>query len=119
MQCKYSVIKWMQDTIREETINIGITLHCLDNGVINTVCDYNKINIIKILYPEISIKNLLIIFKEIETKNTLTLEKCNIYYLAINADMHANSIRFSAPKGLLTENLEAEMDELLLQYVKI
>jgi len=111
--CRYLVVKYVDDEVKDEPINIGIILQSKKDFKISSkfVTDYQKLRyrvgncsmvklILESIVDEISKSKEKDILKKIETKYT-------------------GKLRFSEYRGTLAKSLDKEVDSLYNRYVSI
>ena len=122
-QCKTSIVKIVPDPIKDESINVGVILHCPKMNYIDCMISREKLKHIKFLYPDVNSKYLENILSDIEIKYSfnnvgiINLEYSDISILNKKMASHTNQLRFSEPRGVLAENLDEELYNLFSQYV--
>lgn len=108
MDAYKSIIRLVPDGLRNEKFNIGIILE--SKNYFKWEINLDKIYIIKkYLYPDLNIGLI---------KNAINdLEDILIRERIKNINIYNGLIRFTEFKGLLTDNLDDEFDELMTLYV--
>ena len=111
--CRYLVVKYVDDEVKDEPINIGVILQSKKDFKISSkfVTDYTKLRyrvgncsmvklILESIVDEISKSKEKNILKKIESKYT-------------------GKLRFSEYRGTLAKSLDNEVDSLYNRYVSI
>ncbi|MCH7648862.1 MAG: DUF3037 domain-containing protein [Thaumarchaeota archaeon] len=108
--CKYSIVKYVADEVRDEPINIGVVLQAKDNQFNNCqfITRFNKIRT-----AEEQPSFLKHVIEKIKHENSKEL--------GINelANKYNGKIRLSLPRVTITNNLEKEVELLFNRFVSI
>ena len=125
LACKFAIVQYMPDDVKQELINIGIILHCPDQGIIYTrfLSQLNKVS--KIL--TINQINEFRHFRNKMNKHVKSLKNKMIDphlelsitfdYLDSLVNLNFNKFYVKRPTPLLTANPSEKLDELFNLYV--
>jgi Protein of unknown function (DUF3037) len=124
--CKFAVIQYMPDVIKQESINIGVILHCPENGIIKArflkqlqkiTKMFNSVNINEYRnFKNVFNRHLKSTTKElIDAK--LNTPVMVMDYLDKFAEANLSKFTIRKPQPLLTEDPISKLDELFNLYV--
>lgn len=125
-QAKYMVIRFVPDLVKNEPINIGLILHCWNEYYIRSEISKEKAKLIEKYNPQIKKSILQALIEDID--NLFSSEKWllkenssedfkNEKYLDNYLLTHSNQLQFTNPKGIITQDLESEFEELFTELV--
>lgn len=114
--CQYTVIKFVPDVIKDEPINIGLFLYCVEKN--SLICDFSKekIGILPILNPGLNTSIVNAVAEDL--KSMFEKEGFNHPKLLEKLSLHASQLKFTYPKGVLTDNPQLEFQKLFKEYVR-
>lgn len=130
MSCRYSVIRYIPDPIKNEARNIGIIVQCKEADYINckflknvhaklsTTATQADIRIIKAYIDEFD--KTFNPFAKFPSTRLLSTEEIDVFnkdYLSNLADQGFGKIQFTEPQGSLIDDPEKELEYLYSTYV--
>lgn len=125
-KCSYVIVKYIPDLIKDEPVNIGMIMHCSEEKNLISSFSDEKVNFINKYNSSINRKIVEALIEDLQLKfdtqnwlirdypisdfsNANLLEKLSV--------SHANQLRFTPPRGLITDDIKGEFDRLFEQYV--
>lgn len=128
-QCRVSIIKYVPDVVKDESVNVGLMFHCWNEKFLMCKFSSPKINKIKSLDPTADLDFIQSMIDDLEIQYNImnrTLDKlidnseyANPNFLQKMSKTHSNNLRFSEPKALIAANIESEIDRAFEQYVGV
>src|ERR1700683_3182566 len=119
LQCEFSLIRYVPDVVKGEFANIGVVVREAgsSSAEVKFTRDWSRVRCID---PQADTEMLESLEGEIAARLASGVE------LTVNAkpmmetleDSLSNSVQLTAMRGTLTENMPAEMDQLMRMYVE-
>lgn len=120
-QAYYTIVKFIPDLMRNEPINIGLIIHCPQEGYIRTDFADRKASIISRYNEDIEPKVVQHIINDLmqnfdNESFILGDHKMGSFdddkLLHQMSAAHSNQLQFTKPKGIITQDLDKEFDRL-------
>ena len=134
--CHYALLRFMPYREAEEFVNIGVVLACPKAGTLSVVVERKKFKRVTDFFPEFKQKTttavyrdgLTVLLREIDRfalqadhdkrfNHPQTAEQVRATFLALTRPREA-IFHFSAPRTLLTNNVERQLQQLFDLYVE-
>lgn len=117
IRCKYLVIKFIEDEVKDEPINVGILLQSQDSNEILSkfITNYSRLKIANLRHPSRTILEGLLNRLEDSISSTSPDE----HTLNKIVDSFQGKLRFTDIRGSLTDNPHDELDYLYNRYMSI
>jgi hypothetical protein len=111
--CRYLVVKYVEDDIRDEPINIGIILRSQNDRktIFKFISCYRKLGIKR--------EEIVFIKKVLNKIHNKISESNDKDILNKISSKSIGKIKFTESRGLLTENLDREIISLFERYISI
>jgi len=121
---KYSIIRYIADQIRDEPINVGLILHSPSERFLAFDWDLKRLGPRLARPDRFTFKHFEEQLEPVENEE-ITWEEASFEsvkvtipdFLDVLADNIGNKIRFTPPRGCITDNPDAIFDELFKKYV--
>lgn len=122
----YTVIRFVPDLVKNEPINIGLMIHCPEEGYIRTEFADKKANIVSKYNGDVDpaiVKSIIEdLIQNFDNANYLLRnQKMGDFYdenlLFKIFAAHSNQLQFTKPKGIITQDLEEEFIRLFENIV--
>ncbi|MCP8970534.1 DUF3037 domain-containing protein [Ectobacillus ponti] len=124
--CKFSVIQYMPDTVRQEVVNIGVIIHCPDRGIIQTrflhylqkvskIMDMRQINEFRHFRYQFN-RHLKELRNEL-VDTRITGETITFDYLDVLSQYNFNKFIIKKPQPLLTDDPLKKLNDLFNLFV--
>jgi hypothetical protein len=123
--CKFAIIQFMPDSLKQEIINIGVILHCPEMGMVKTrflkslqkiqkIVTFNQINEFRVFRNNLNrhLKNLD--SQMIDSRFGLSI---TFDYLDELSKLNFNKFMINNPTPLITEDPFAKLNDLFNLYV--
>lgn len=123
--CKFAIIQFMPDEIKQEVINIGVILHCPEMGMVKTrflknlqklqkIVTMNQINEFRVFRNNLNKHLRSVDAQMIDTKLELTI---TFEYLDELSKLNFNKFQIKNPTPLITEDPFTKLNDLFNFYV--
>lgn len=121
---KYSLLRFFSDALRDEPVNVGVVLHSAVNEYLGYRFDLRRATHRMTRADRETLKNfeeqLQLIENEEVDWDTARFESFALAdqnFLSTLSDTIGNRIRFSSPRGLVSEDPDTTIDELFSRFV--
>lgn len=128
LTCYFSVMRYVPDVVRDESMNIGVVLFEPQSHSL-FVCPLTRLSQVRKFDPHVDrgwLKEYLTTFqrvcRQVSGKPPTAVGDMGDWTTAVNPlhtlhQQSANVIQFTAPRTVLTENPQAEVKSLYVRYV--